>query len=158
MLFGSYIYRTLRCPFNSSPVHLWLHLVGCEQRLKFIVAGSRHIGWHVPYGELVKLRIKDKRTHPFAQATEIVSGHAKGADEAGEVYADFYDVPLKVFEAEWEKYGNRAGPIRNSKMAVYADALVLIWDGKSKGSRHMKEAMLALNKPVYEIIVEPEHA
>ena len=122
--------------------------------MKFIVAGSRHLPWEYPYGELVKLRIKDRRTHPFAKATEIVSGGAKGSDEAGEVYADFYSVPLKKFPAEWEKYGNRAGPIRNNKMAVYADALVLIWDGKSKGSRHMKEAMLALNKPVYEIILE----
>lgn len=122
--------------------------------MKFIVAGSRHLGWEHPYGELVKLRIKDNRTHPFAKATEIVSGGAKGSDEAGEVYSDFYSIPLTIFEAEWDKYKTRAGPIRNNKMAVYADALVLIWDGKSKGSRHMKEAMIALGKPVYEIILE----
>lgn len=95
------------------------------------------------------------RYHPFSKnTTEIVSGRAKGPDMAGEKYGEFYSIPLKLFPAEWDKYGNRAGPIRNNKMAVYADALVLIWDGKSKGSRHMRDAMLALNKPVYEVVIK----
>lgn len=119
--------------------------------MKVIVAGSRHIDEIEAYAELVDLRIR--HDHIFSQATEIVSGCAKGPDTAGEVYADFYDIPIKRFPADWEKYGNRAGPIRNNKMAVYADRLVLIWDGKSSGSRHMKEAMLKLHKPVTEIIL-----
>jgi hypothetical protein len=125
--------------------------------MKFIVAGSRTISWQRAYGELVKCRIDVG--HPFSRdrVTEIVSGRAKGPDTAGEVYADFYEIPLTKFPADWEKYGHRAGPIRNNKMAVYADALLLIWDGLSSGSRHMKQAMLALKKPVYEIILEADN-
>ena len=59
---------------------------------------------------------------------------------------------LKIFEADWEMYGNRAGPIRNNKMTVYSDALLLIWDGESRGSAHMKSAMLKLKKPIYEVV------
>jgi hypothetical protein len=121
--------------------------------MKFIVAGSRTIQEITAYGQLVELRIA--KTHPFCNATEIVSGTAKGPDKAGEIYGDFYGISVTKFPAEWDKYGKRAGPIRNNKMAVYADALLLIWDGQSKGSRHMKQAMLTLNKPVFELILEP---
>lgn len=34
-------------------------------------------------------------------------------------------------------YGRAGGPIRNAKMAEYGDALLLIWDGKSRGSQSM---------------------
>lgn len=123
--------------------------------MKLIIAGSRHFEDWAVYGELVKMRIEriggKERSHVINQATEIVSGGATGVDKAGELYGDFYDVPVKVFPAEWRKYQNRAGPIRNNKMAVYADALLLIWDGESRGSAHMKQAMLALGKPVYEV-------
>lgn len=126
--------------------------------MRFVVAGGRNIKEITAYGELVKLRIVNGRTHPFAKATEIVCGKAMGPDMAGDVYGDFYGVPRKYFEPEYDKYGRyRAPKIRNNKMAVYGDALVLIWDGKSGGSRHMKEAMLALGKPVYEIILEADN-
>jgi hypothetical protein len=46
-------------------------------------------------------------------------------------------IPLKLFPAEWITYGMKAGPIRNHGMAQYADALIAIWDGKSKGTGNM---------------------
>jgi hypothetical protein len=30
-----------------------------------------------------------------------------------------------------------AGPIRNGEMAKYADALIVFWDGKSRGTKNM---------------------
>lgn len=46
---------------------------------------------------------------------------------------------LKIFPADWDKYGRRAGPIRNREMAEYADALLAYWDGKSRGTKNMIE-------------------
>lgn len=60
----------------------------------------------------------------------------------------------KEFPADWKAHGKAAGPIRNKQMAEYADALLLIWDGESKGSASMKNEMLKLNKPVYEVIIK----
>ena len=121
--------------------------------MKFVVAGGRNIPQMIAYGEIVKLRAANDNA--FCHATEIVCGYAKGADLAGKQYGDTYGLPVIPFKPEYDKYGRfRAPKIRNSKMAVYGDALLLIWDGKSGGSRHMKEAMVALNKPVYEIILE----
>ena len=50
---------------------------------------------------------------------EIVSGHCQGADMLGEKYAEEHDMPVKLFPADWTKYGRRAGPIRNKQMVDY---------------------------------------
>ena len=68
---------------------------------------------------------------------EIVSGGARGADALGERYAREHGYALKVFPAEWKKWGRAAGPIRNGQMAGYADALIAFWDGRSAGTRDM---------------------
>ena len=68
---------------------------------------------------------------------EIVSGGAKGADKLGEEYAKLRGYSLKIFPANWNKYGKSAGYKRNVQMADYADALIAIWDGQSKGTGHM---------------------
>ncbi len=88
--------------------------------------------------------------------TEIVSGDAHGVDTSGENYADAADLPVKFFYPDWDTHGKAAGPIRNRRMAEYADALLLIWDGKSKGSASMKAEMTKLNKPIYEVIMKPK--
>ena len=47
------------------------------------------------------------------------------------------NISLMCFPADWNKYGKRAGYIRNEQMAKEADALIAFWDGKSKGTKHM---------------------
>lgn len=88
------------------------------------------------------------------EPTEIVSGGASGIDESGEAFAKTNEYPVKVFEADWETHGRAAGPIRNKQMAEYADALLLIWNGESPGSKSMRSEMAKLNKPIYEIILK----
>jgi len=68
---------------------------------------------------------------------EIVSGGARGADALGERYAKDRGYSLRVFPAEWDRYGKRAGYLRNAEMAKYANALLAFWDGESRGTRHM---------------------
>lgn len=79
--------------------------------------------------------------------TEIVSGGARGADKLGERLAKEESINLKVFPADWDKYGKSAGYIRNAEMAEYADALIAFWDGKSKGTKNMIET--AAKKGLY---------
>lgn len=91
------------------------------------------------------------------QNFEIVSGGCnKGPDAGAKLWALENDLGCnyKEFPADWDSFGRSAGPRRNKQMAEYADALVLIWDGESKGSLNMKQNMERLNKPVYEIVVK----
>ncbi len=46
-------------------------------------------------------------------------------------------VPIKKFPANWTAYGMSAGYKRNQQMAENADALIALWDGESKGTKHM---------------------
>lgn len=46
----------------------------------------------------------------------VIHGGAPGADTIAGKWAYTYTVPVLVFHAEWEKYGNAAGPIRNQRM------------------------------------------
>jgi hypothetical protein len=48
--------------------------------------------------------------------TTIISGHARGADSMAEAYADERNLKLEIYPAEWDKYGKRAGFIRNQQM------------------------------------------
>lgn len=69
--------------------------------------------------------------------SKVVSGCAKGADTLGELWAKSQGVPIKRFPADWDKNGKAAGPLRNIEMACYAETLIALWDGKSKGTAHM---------------------
>lgn len=85
---------------------------------------------------------------------EIVSGGASGIDAYAKDMAERYNLSFKEFPADWNTHGRAAGPIRNRQMAEYADALLLIWNGESRGSASMKREMESLGKPVYEIVLK----
>lgn len=69
--------------------------------------------------------------------TEVVSGGAPGVDSLAETWAAQNGIPVKQFPADWNRYGRKAGPIRNTEMAGYAEALIAVWDGRSKGTRNI---------------------
>lgn len=69
--------------------------------------------------------------------SEVVSGCAQGVDLLGERFAKEIGVPVKRFPADWDRHGRSAGYLRTVQMAKYADALVAVWDGSSKGTAHM---------------------
>ena len=81
----------------------------------------------------------------------MVSGTTRGADILGEKYAIQNFINIKKFPANWDKFGKRAGYIRNTEMGKYAGFAIIFWDGHSKGSKHMIDIMKKLQKP-YKII------
>lgn len=58
-------------------------------------------------------------------------------DIFGAIWASSLNIPVRFFPADWDAYGDAAGPIRNREMARYAEALILVWSGHSKGSANM---------------------
>ena len=100
--------------------------------MKLIIAGSRN------FNDYQKLKIECDQFLQDQKNIEIVSGgHYKGADKLGIQYANEKGFNLIKFPAEWNKFGKAAGPKRNKEMAKYADALIVFWDGKSKGTKSM---------------------
>jgi len=68
---------------------------------------------------------------------EIVEGGCRGVDKDAAKFAAAYGISSRHFFPDWTRYGKAGGPIRNEQMAEYADALIAIWDGKSKGTFDM---------------------
>ncbi len=72
------------------------------------------------------------------EITEVFCGMAEGVDLNGKWIAEkILNLYVEEFPAKWQTFGRSAGPMRNATMAKYADALILVWDGKSKGSANM---------------------
>lgn len=46
----------------------------------------------------------------------IIEGCARGADRMAEEFAASHNIPISHFPAEWNKYGDPAGAIRNRQM------------------------------------------
>lgn len=101
--------------------------------MKTIIAGSRSI----KDIKLVKRTISSIVQENGLEISEVVSGCAFGPDTVGKWWAENRDIPVEEFPAKWDEYGKGAGYRRNEEMAEYADALIAIWDGKSKGTQHM---------------------
>lgn len=97
--------------------------------MKTIIAGSRDI-------KLYSIIEKAIQQSGF-EITTVISGTANGVDKLGEEYAKKYNLPVLNFPANWDKYGKSAGYIRNEEMANKAEALIAVWDGKSKGTGNM---------------------
>lgn len=118
--------------------------------MKLIIAGGRDLNVSI---ENIEQVINEFNLNP----TIVISGKARGIDACGENWANYKNIPIDPYaisKEEWNKIGKAAGPLRNKQMAEYGDTLLLIWDGKSKGSKNMKEEMQKLNKPIYEVIIE----
>lgn len=120
--------------------------------MKLIIAGSRTVKIS---GYELSILIPVATGFVRSDISEIVSGLARGPDLAGKDLADCVWIKTcKEFPADWDKHGKAAGHIRNAEMAKYGDALLLIWDGSSRGSANMKQNMEKLGKPVYEVIIK----
>lgn len=109
--------------------------------MKTIIAGSRTITDYAAIEAAV--------TASGFTITQVVSGCARGVDRLGEQWGYAHDVPIARFPADWKRYGRQAGPLRNNEMAVYADALIAVWDGESIGTKHMISAAHARGLQVF---------
>lgn len=116
--------------------------------MKVIVAGSRTIRNNIWITETLNYLI-EQGLIPDAPDLEIVSGLADGPDWIGLQLAEANGLKCHEFPADWKALGKRAGYVRNTQMAQFADAAVIFWDGKSKGTAHMIQCMKSLRKPYY---------
>lgn len=102
--------------------------------MKTIIAGTRD-------ANVSMTRFKEILALSDFKITEVVSGNSGNIDKLGEEWGLANHIPVSQFNAAWQTYGANAGPRRNRQMAEYADALIAIWDGKSRGTFNMiKEA------------------
>lgn len=118
--------------------------------MKILVVGSRDFNNY----EMLKNAI-DTATNTY-EDIEIISGGAKGADSLAEQYAKEKGYALKVFPADWDKYGKSAGYRRNAEMHKYISEFddrlcIAFWDRQSKGTQHSFDLAKQYNNPILVI-------
>lgn len=115
-----------------------------NDEVKLVIAGSRDLSPH----DLIS-RFAGKIDAKYG-VTHVISGNATGVDKAGEFWAVEHGKEVIDMPADWDKYGKRAGPIRNMEMLKQADIiLVILRDANSKGSSHMASISQKSGKPTY---------
>ena len=90
--------------------------------MKLLIAGSRSI------------QAFDLTTYIPPQTELIISGGARGIDTLAEQYADAHRLSKLILRPQYHLYGRAAPLKRNERMVELADAVLVIWDGSSRGS------------------------
>lgn len=67
----------------------------------------------------------------------VIHGDARGADRVAERWADSLGIRVSVYPALWERWGTRAGPIRNQLMLDQGRPDLVVAFPGGKGTAHM---------------------
>lgn len=126
-----------------------------DRNFRVLVCGGRHFN-NYSVLESVLDSVLEVRDIEYANA-EIVSGHCDGADKLGELFAKNHDIPVKIFEPNWQAFGRAAGPIRNRQMIDYIsefpkESIVVAFISKnSKGTYNTIQLARTHNIPVITV-------
>lgn len=85
------------------------------------------------------------------KATEVIHGGARGADtESGKIAAG-RGLSVRVFKADWEHDGKRAGPIRNQRMLDEGRPDIILAFPGGRGTEDMVRRAKAAGIKVVEV-------
>jgi predicted Rossmann fold nucleotide-binding protein DprA/Smf involved in DNA uptake len=104
--------------------------------VKLLIVGSRSI------------KEFDLSTYVSEEVDTIISGGAGGVDSLAEQYADKHGLSKYIIRPKYSVFGRAAPLKRNEKMVDMADAILVIWDGKSKGAEYTMKYTERQNKPL----------
>ena len=85
--------------------------------VKAAIVGSRSFN---DYEAMLRFLVEITHREGF-RISSIISGGANGADALAERAAKEYKKELVIFPADWERYGRRAGIIRNEDIIKSCD-------------------------------------
>lgn len=77
---------------------------------------------------------------------QVVSGGAAGADTLGAEWARANGVPLQVLRPDYRTHGPAAPHVRNGAIVAAASVVLVVWDGKSRGTLSAARAAAALGR------------
>ena len=104
--------------------------------MKLLIVGSRSI---VDF---------DLSPYISKEVDVIISGGTDGIDSAAEQYADSHRLSKYIIRPRYDLYGRAAPLKRNEQMVDMADAVLIVWDGSSKGTQHTLKYTKKMNKPI----------
>ena len=110
--------------------------------MKLLIVGSRSI------------QKFDISPYVPADVDTIISGGADGIDQLAEQYADLHRFTKYIIRPRYDLFGRAAPLKRNQQMVDMADAVLVIWDGHSKGTQYTLNYAKKQNKAVTLVLFE----
>ena len=102
--------------------------------MKLLIVGSRSI------------KNFDISKYVSADVDTIISGGACGIDSLAEQYADLHRLSKYIMRPRYDLYGRSAPLKRNEKMVDISDAVLIVWDGYSRGTQYTLKYAKEKNK------------
>lgn len=113
---------------------------------RVLVCGGRS------YAGYARLSVVLDHYHASNPFSCLIHGAYRGADTLADTWAKSRGVPVLPFPADWQTYGNSAGPLRNARMlAEGKPTLVIAFPGGS-GTADMCKQARRQNVPVLEVV------
>ena len=81
----------------------------------------------------------------------LIHGDAPGADSIADEWAEFREIATAVYPADWDRYGKRAGPIRNALMLDEEQPDVVLAFPGGTGTDNMIRLARQAGVPVHEV-------
>jgi len=81
------------------------------------------------------------------EPTQVVSGGATGVDTLAASWARANGVPLLELRPDYAAHGAGAPHVRNAEIMRRAGLVLLVWDGRSKGTLSAYKAARRLGRP-----------
>lgn len=116
-----------------------------DEGMRVLVCGGRD------YSDRRTVYEKLDSIHADVPFTRLICGGALGADMLAADWARMRQVPLEVFNADWERYGRRAGPIRNQQMLDEGKPELVIAFPGGPGTADMVQRAMKADLAVYKM-------
>ena len=118
--------------------------------MKVVITGGRD------FNEKKYIHEQLDKIHSETPITLLVQGNAIGADILSGMWATKNKIKMLTVKADWDKFGNKAGLIRNIEMAdMYDYDMVIAFPG-GRGTAHMIEYCESRNMNIIKI-PQPPH-
>lgn len=121
--------------------------------MRVIVCGGRTFGLSEDECKFVHSQLNSILYKSPYDRHVIINGGAQGVDAIAKAWAEDKGYKVETYLAEWQKYGRRAGPLRNYRMLAEGPDLVIAFPG-GRGTANMvkiaEEAGVDVKKINYE--------
>lgn len=115
--------------------------------MRILVCGGRdiHDYWYI------KSWLEHYDVNDLKDKNILITGGAAGTDTLAHRFGKQFAMKQEVYKADWEKYGRRAGPIRNQQMLDEGKPDLVIAFPGGKGTADMVRRTILAGIKVIEI-------
>ncbi len=112
--------------------------------MKVAIIGSRGLNIPIPQDAIPK------------ETDQLVSGAANGIDRMARAFAIEHHIQILEVLPDYALFGRQAPLQRNDAIVDYADFVLAIWDGRSRGTKYVIDRCRKTGTPVRVLLADAQ--